>query len=129
MAGVPITKVLAHYGADDLPETSSWRSIRCPFHDEKHASARYCHNEDVSAFICMACGVKGDAISLVKQQEQLEYREALEFIEQITGENLGSASAAQPKRYKPVRLGDTTSGTPAPRPQTTRRKRRRVSIT
>ena len=125
MARVSITKVLAYYGAEDLPETIGWRSMRCIFHPDQHASARYCCNEDVSAFKCMACPAQGDAISLVKQQEGLDYKEALAFIEQITGESMGSESASQPKRYKPVRLGET--GARAERPKTTR-KRKRVRI-
>lgn len=125
MARGSIIKVLAHYGAEDLPETIGWRSIRCPFHGDQHASARYCCNEDVSAFKCMACSAQGDAISLVKQQEGIDYKEALVFIEQITGEAMGSESASQPKRYKPVRLGET--GARAERAKTTR-KRKRVRI-
>lgn len=124
--GVPITKVLAHYGADDLPETLGWRSMRCCFHEDRHASARYCSNGDVEAFKCQACPAQGDAISLVKQQEGIDYKEALAFIEQITGEDMGAATANQPKRYKPVRLGESSPGAPAPRPKATRRKRRRV---
>ena len=124
--GVPITKVLAHYGADDLPETLGWRSMRCIFHPDRHASARYCSNGDVEAFKCQACPAQGDAISLVKQQEGLEYKEALAFLEQITGEDMGAATANQHKRYKPVRLGESSPGAPAHRPKATRRKRRRV---
>lgn len=121
-----IREVLAHYGADDLPEAIGWRSMKCCFHSDRHASARYCSNGDVEAFKCMACPAQGDAISLVKQQEGLEYKEALAFLEQITGEDMGAATANQPRRYKPVRLGDSSPGAPAPRPKATRRKRRRV---
>lgn len=123
---IPIIKVLTHYGADNLPETTGWRSIKCPFHLDRHASARYCSNGDVEAFKCQACPAQGDAISLVKQQEGIEYKEALAFLEQITGEDMGATTANQPKRYKPVRLGESNSGAPASRPKATRRKRRRV---
>lgn len=123
---VSITAVLSHYGADDLPETLGWKSIRCPFHDDRNASARYCSNEDTQAFHCNACAASGDVISLVKQQESLDYKEALAFLEEITGEQVGAGTMKPKERYKPVRIGDSASAPTNPQP-TGRRRRRRLS--
>lgn len=123
---VSITAVLSHYGADDLPETLGWKSIRCIFHDDRNASARYCSNGDTEAFHCNSCSASGDVISLVKQQESLDYKEALAFLEEITGEQVGAGTMKPKERYKPVRIGDSASAPTNPQP-TGRRRRRRLS--
>lgn len=125
MGTVPIIPVLEHYGAENLPETLRWRPVRCPFHDERNASASYIASDDGQAFNCHACGVRGDAISLVRQQEGLEYLEALEFLAGIVGQELDTGGPPPPKRYKPVRIGDTgTMPTVTPAPQRRRKKLR-----
>lgn len=67
--------VLQHYGADRVPEGRGWRAMRCPFHDDSHASA----STNGEAFHCHACGVTGDAFAVIMQQESCTFRDALEI--------------------------------------------------
>ena len=73
---VPIEKVLLDAGADYVPHGSGWSRMKCPYHDEAHASASV--NRRLNAFKCHACGVQGDSIKLLKTQAGLTYAEAME---------------------------------------------------
>lgn len=77
--------ILAHYGADSVPDGygDRWRSMRCPFHDDRHASASF--NEDLDSFACLACDAKGNAVTLLMQQERLSAREADARATEIAG--------------------------------------------
>jgi DNA primase len=83
-----IAEVLEHYGADlaRVRETG-WRPMRCPFHKDNRASASV--NLAKGGFNCHGCGVKGDAISLIKSQEGLDYQGAIQFAEEILGRSCG----------------------------------------
>jgi DNA primase len=96
-----IEKLLEHYGADmHRVSDRGWRSIKCPFHDDKHASARV--NLDKDAFACLACGVKGDTISLIKEREGLDYHAAVRYAEEISGQVVpGVRRTAQDERKRP----------------------------
>lgn len=76
-----IEAVLLHYGADRVPERrgTGWRAMSCPFHEDGHASASVSQD----AFTCHACGVKGDAFSIIQQQENCTFPEALALAQQI----------------------------------------------
>ena len=74
-------RVLSHYGLEVQPGTR-WRSVRCPFHSDQHASARVC----LTGFACLACGIKGDAIKVIMKVENAEFGRALELYESITGD-------------------------------------------
>jgi DNA primase len=114
MAKPSIRTVLLHYGSDELRETSSWRSVRCPFHEDSNASARYISDgEDNEAFHCNVGCVSGDAYVLVQQFEGVDFVGALEFLERLTGEQLSSGGPAKPARYRPVRLGEEAPAAPA----------------
>lgn len=77
-ADLGIAGVLEHYGADlSRVRASGWRPVRCPFHDDRNASAGV--NLDKNAFACHACGMKGDAISLIKKREGLDFNDAIRF--------------------------------------------------
>lgn len=82
---LPIEPVLTHYGAD-VPEdlTEIWVSMLCPFHSDRRASARV--NE--TGFACLGCMVKGNALSLIKEVEQCDWRSAIAKYEEITGRKL-----------------------------------------
>lgn len=85
-----ITKVLEHYGCNSVPDRSGWHKVKCPFHDDSHASATV--NTEAEAFICFGCGVKGDVYTIIMQQEGIQFREAITFAERITGESSDSLS-------------------------------------
>ncbi len=60
-------KLLVHYDVRYHPSRNGWQTIRCPNeyahqHGDKNPSARV--NIVEGAFICHACGVKGDAYSV-----------------------------------------------------------------
>lgn len=77
--------ILAHYGADDVPEGygDRWRPLRCCFHDDRHASASF--NEELDSFACLACQVKGNAVTLLMAQEGLSAFEADRRATEIAG--------------------------------------------
>lgn len=101
--GLSIAAVLEHYGAS-LHRVSEhgWRPLKCPFHDDKQASASV--NLTKGAFKCHGCDAKGDAIGLIKSQEGLDFNGALQFAQEVLGRSVGdvSRSAQRPKR-KPSR--------------------------
>ena len=93
-----IAAVLEHYGAT-MPHTygNAWRPMRCPFTDG-HSRGDRVLSASVStgknAFVCHACGVKGDAISLIKLREGLDYVGALTFAQEVLGQSVGDVSRA-----------------------------------
>jgi len=44
---------------------SDWKKVLCPFHDDRVPSAAA--NPIAGAFICHACGVKGDVIAIAQE--------------------------------------------------------------
>jgi DNA primase len=72
-----IEEYLNYIGAAVPAMGSGWRKMKCPFHDDSHASAAV--NYDVNVFICHGCGVKGDTYSLIMHKEGGSYREAIKF--------------------------------------------------
>ena len=89
MSELTIATVLEYYGADTTRvRETGWRSIRCPFHEDRIASARV--NLASGGFACLACGMRGDAIAIICRQEGLDFKDACEFAERIFGESVGS---------------------------------------
>lgn len=74
-------EVLEYYGVELAPEGPGWKTIKCPFHEDSRASAR----SNGKGFVCNGCGVRGDAISLIKDREDCDYLTALSKYEEITG--------------------------------------------
>jgi len=79
-----IRGILEHYGAS-IRSTHGQVNLRCPFHGDSHQSGTA--NLDKNIFICFACGVQGNSIQIVAQQEGLKFNEAKQFAEGITGES------------------------------------------
>ena len=121
----PIGPVLAHYGADQPEERTGWQKLRCPFHDDSHASATV--NTDDNVFVCFACGVKGNTYKIISLQEGVTYREAISKAEEITGTSSPQVRGGHSSRrglpseagivarrrpyIPPRRLRDTRTGT------------------
>ncbi|AWY03880.1 DNA primase [Gordonia phage Nedarya] len=63
---------------DDLHE---WNKTLCPFHGDGTPSAAVSY--DLNAFNCLACGVKGDVISIIRHEEEVTYREAIRIAESL----------------------------------------------
>ena len=55
----------------------------CPFHGERTPSF-YIYTED-QHYHCYGCGAHGDVISFVREKENLEFREAVEFLARRAG--------------------------------------------
>lgn len=76
-----IDAILEHYGARPISPRRGWFSIKCPFHDDRHASATV--NVDESAFCCFACQIKGDGFAIIMQKEGVEFREAISIAQRV----------------------------------------------
>lgn len=85
-----LDRVLTHYFrqidgqalvvAPDI-KRDAWEKAHCPFHKDTKASASI--NWGKSRFRCHACDIGGDAIDLVMENENLQFREAMEWIEAL----------------------------------------------
>lgn len=65
----------------------------CPFHSEKTPS--FTVFSATSSFYCFGCGAGGDVISFVMRAENLDYREALEFLAKRAGISLPESDTHQ----------------------------------
>lgn len=104
-----IDKVLEHYGAD-LTRVSpvGWRPLKCPFHPDRNASASV--NLNLGGFRCHACGVHGDALKIIQEQEGLGYKDAVAFAETVLGQSVGGIRRpANEQKRRPSRWRDKLS--------------------
>ena len=76
--------VLGHYGAE-IRRTSGKGPVKCPFHDDSHASAGVDFVNNL--FNCLACGVGGNSLQIISLQERIPIREAITFADGITGQS------------------------------------------
>lgn len=91
-----IAAVLEAHGAT-VPRRSGWVPIKCPYHDDRNASASV--HLDKQAFKCHSCDVKGDSYSLIQHHEGCDFKQALTI-----GDNLTPSSHPAPtkKRLEPL---------------------------
>ena len=75
---------MKHYGVAWIPNSLGWAKIKCPFHEDDHASASVNLREQL--FVCHGCGVKGDAINIIMKHEGVTYRAAIEIAKGVVGE-------------------------------------------
>lgn len=75
-----ISVVLEYYGAN-IRTRRGWHSIKCPFHDDSHASASV--SLDENAFTCFACQIKGDAYGIIMKREGVQFNEAVNIAKRI----------------------------------------------
>lgn len=75
-----MTAVLEYYGAR-VPTRRGWFSMKCPFHEDSHASASA--NTDDGAFCCHACQMKGDGYAIIMNKEGVQFREAVSIAQRI----------------------------------------------
>ena len=69
-----ITTILEYYGAV-VPTRSGWAKLKCPFHDDSHASAEVNLRDNI--FKCHGCQYKGDAYAIIMLKEGVGFREAI----------------------------------------------------
>ena len=97
-------KILEHYGVDYPPEGPGWKTLNCPFHTDRNASAR----SNGQGFICNGCGVKGDSIALLMEREDIGYSSAFQLYEEITGTSYKELSGSTIRqRTRPNLSGET----------------------
>lgn len=103
---IPIVPILIHYGfpeyeLKDYPH--GWFKVKCAFHGESQASASY--STDLQAFNCHACSTSGDAIKIVREQEQgLSFPEALTKACEIAGVDSSGIVVENERTYKVQRV-------------------------
>ena len=66
---------------------------RCPFHNEKTPS--FTVFPATKSFYCFGCGAGGDVITFIMREENLDYREALEFLAAKAGISIPEDTGAQ----------------------------------
>ena len=93
--------------ADIVDVISSWVPLKqtgrnfkapCPFHHEKTPS--FVVNPDKQIFHCFGCGVGGNVISFVMQQEQISFPEALRLLADRCGIAIPQPDAARSSKEK-----------------------------
>lgn len=93
-----IAQVILRYYPDwEPPDDGGWQWVRClcPFHGDENPSAAVSY--DLQAFNCLACNVRGDAISIIRHEEEVSFAEAKRIAESLSvGGNI-------PVQVKPAR--------------------------
>jgi DNA primase len=110
-----IEEYLNYIGAATPAMGSGWRKMKCPFHDDSHASAAV--NYDKNAFVCHGCGIKGDTYSLIMDRERINYREAVQF-----------AASVLTSGNTEVRQQDRTRARLSVKPSTLGRRGKNISL-
>lgn len=79
----PIEPVLLELGAEFVPTGVGWVKMRCPFHQDRTASAAV--NHDINAFTCHGCEMHGDSVKLLEKQLGLSVGDAIRRASECTG--------------------------------------------
>lgn len=110
---VPIRDVLTYYGFDHLPNGHrGWIAVRCNFHGDTQASASF--SEQLEAFVCHACDMRGDGLKIIMTKENIGYIDATVRAREISPGWLGdgvSQAAPEPRRQRALGLFDERQGT------------------
>jgi DNA primase len=115
MARIADTTVNEVKAAADMVELVSARTAlrkvggrytgRCPFHEERTPS--FSVNAADKLYYCFGCGARGDVITFVRETEQLDFNEAVEWLAERFGvkiEHEESSPAAERERARRGRL-------------------------
>lgn len=75
----------------DLPDgAAGWRAVKCPFHDDRAASASY--NPTSERFRCHGCGMSGDGFDLIMEVERCDFATALNRAMVLCGQEFKAIS-------------------------------------
>jgi DNA primase (bacterial type) len=100
-----------YYPGWDPPDEDDWREwipTECPVHGDNNPSASVSYENN--AFLCHACGYKGDYLSIIEQEEGCAFAEAVRRAEEIaasSGVKVPQLVARKPRRRttQPARFG------------------------
>ena len=109
MSDLPSIKaVLEHYGAS-LRRDHGQANLKCPFHGDSHQSGTA--NLDKNLFVCFACGVQGNSLQIIAQQEGCDIRGAAEFAERTLGHSIKEVPGKYSSgRRLPSKQGNSSRG-------------------
>lgn len=93
-----IKAVLEAHGAT-IKDRHGWQAIKCPYHDDRTASASVSVSK--GAFHCHACGVKGDAYSLIQAYEKCDFKRAVEIGNTLTADT--NQAPTKPAKRAPMK--------------------------
>jgi hypothetical protein len=88
-----LADVLDFYEVRFCEDRGGDQAIRCPVHDDAHASASVCLDKQV--WHCHACADGGDVYSLIMAKEGMSYKAAYERGKSLTG------TSGHPVRVRP----------------------------
>lgn len=71
-----LAEAFAHYGID-VSTRAGWAKVKCPIHDDTHASAGI--NLDEQQWHCFTCDIHGDVYTLIMAKEKVGFRDAVKF--------------------------------------------------
>ncbi|QCG76947.1 DNA primase [Mycobacterium phage XianYue] len=64
------------------PDHHEWNKALCPFHGDETPSAAVSY--ELQGFNCLACGVRGDVISIIRHEEEVTFAEAQRIAEELS---------------------------------------------
>lgn len=68
----------------------------CPFHEEKTPSFKVDPKKNGGVYICFGCGAKGDVFRFVQMVEDLEFKDAVKRVRELSGKPETPTPAAVP---------------------------------
>lgn len=87
-----------------------WEPCLCPFHGDTRPSAAVSFS--MNAFSCLACGVKGGAVSLIKQHEGVSFAAATRIAEEMDQGSNRKVHQKPTNQSRRIVLSDTRSDVP-----------------
>ncbi|AXH46836.1 DNA primase [Mycobacterium phage Acolyte] len=109
----PIAAAIQRYYPDweAPPDHNEWNKCLCPFHGDGTPSAAVSY--DLQGFNCLACGVRGDVISIIRHEEEVSFAEANRIATQLSvGSDIPVPRKPQRKSSRRV-FGESRPARPA----------------
>lgn len=100
-----IVRVLAALAphVEELDDSAhGWKALRCPFHDDRAASASY--STDKERFRCHGCGVSGDGYDLIQEILRCDFATARAKAEEMVGNAFSSPTSTDDTFTRPSKL-------------------------
>lgn len=106
----PIVRTIQRYypGWQPPKGRGKWISCLCPFHGDSNKSASI--SLQLNAFNCFVCGVKGDVIKILREQEGLSYSDAKQLAEELAEGGDGAVQAEPARQSRRGLFSDTGPG-------------------